>query len=42
MEGARIMEERLIRELDGWLPPKEFMGKRIYEMPYIQYKKKII
>jgi arylsulfatase A-like enzyme len=39
-EAAKIMEDRLIRELDGWLPSREFVGKRIYERPYVPYKEK--
>jgi arylsulfatase A-like enzyme len=33
-ELARIMEEKLVKELDGWIPPKELLGTRVYDMPY--------
>ncbi|MBW1998568.1 MAG: sulfatase-like hydrolase/transferase, partial [Deltaproteobacteria bacterium] len=34
-ELSRIMEEKLVRELDGWVPPKELLGTRVYDIPYV-------
>jgi arylsulfatase A-like enzyme len=34
-EMAKIMEEKLVKELDGWVPPEELLGTRAYDMPYV-------
>jgi arylsulfatase A-like enzyme len=39
-EQARTMEEKLLKKLDGWTPPKELLGKRVYDMPYSPLKGK--
>ena len=35
-----IMEKRLVRDLDGWLPSKEFQVPPIYTRPYTPLKRK--
>jgi len=34
-EACALMEKKLMADLDGWLPPRELLGTRVWELPYI-------
>jgi len=35
---CRIMEQKLLQGLGGWTPPKELLGTRVMDLPYVPFK----
>ncbi|MBW1775484.1 MAG: sulfatase-like hydrolase/transferase, partial [Deltaproteobacteria bacterium] len=39
-DACQIMEDKLLQGLGGWTPPKELLGKRVMDLPYIPFRLK--
>jgi arylsulfatase A-like enzyme len=37
-EARDLMEKKLLAGLEGWLPPRELLGTRIYDLPYVPFR----
>ena len=37
-DACQIMEDKLLQGLGGWTPPKELLGERVMDLPYVPLK----
>ncbi len=39
-DACQIMEDKLVQGLGGWTPPKELLGTRVMDLPYVPFRLK--